>query len=52
MLYTKFEHFSLIEELNNIVDLAFNGGERKYIGVNNKIAFWSSYKYKNFSKRH
>ena len=27
---------------------AFNGGERKYIGINNKIAFWSSYKYKNF----
>ena len=50
-LYTKIEHTSLIEELNNIVDLAFNGGERKYIGINNKIAFWSSYKYKNFSKK-
>ena len=39
-----------IEELGKIVDLAFKGGERQYIGVNGKIAFWSSNRYKNFSK--
>ena len=49
-LYTKIEHSSLIEELNKIVDFAFKGGDRQYIGVNNNIAFWSSNKHKHFSK--
>jgi len=47
-LYTKIEHSILIEELGKIVDLAFKGGERQYISVNDKIAFWSSNRYKNF----
>merc|ERR1712055_637257 len=50
MGYIYIEHSSLIEELGKIVDLAFKGGERQYIGVNDKIAFWSSNRYKNFSK--
>ena len=50
-LYTKIEHTSLIKELNKVVDFAFGGGERQYIGVKNNTAFWSSNRYKNFSKK-
>ena len=43
-LYTKIKHSSLIKELNEIIDLAFEGGKKKFIGINGKNAFWSSYK--------
>ena len=39
-LYTKIKHSSLIEELNEIIDLAFGGGNKKWIGIKGKHAFW------------
>ena len=41
-LYTKIEHSSLIKELNEIIDLAFRGGNKKWIGIKGKHAFWST----------
>ena len=51
-LYTKIPHHDLIKELNKIIDFAFEGGSKKYIGFNNNYAFWcKSNKGKNiFSK--
>ena len=43
-LYTKIKHSSLIKELNEIIDFAFQGGKKKFIGIKGKNAFWSSYK--------
>ena len=50
-LYTKIEHSSLIKELSDIVDFAFQGGNKKFISIKGKNAFWSSNKYNTtFSK--
>ena len=49
-LYTKLQHDDLINNLNEIVDFAFNGGNdkkdgnRKYITVLNSSTFWSKKK--------
>ena len=39
-LYTKIPHKDLINQLNKIIDLAFKGGNKKYISCNNYNAFW------------
>ena len=49
-LYTKIEHSSLIEVLNNIVDFAFKGGGGESIRIDGKYAFWSSSKSNIFNK--
>ena len=49
-LYTKIEHSSLIEVLNNLVDFAFKGGGGESIRIEGKHAFWSSSKSNIFNK--
>ena len=50
-LYTNIEHSSLIKELSDIVDFAFQGGNKEFISIKGKNAFWSSNKYDTtFSK--
>ena len=50
-LYTKLPHDDLIENLNYIVDFAFNGGNekkdgnRRYLTVRGSSIFWSKKKY-------
>ena len=50
-LYTKLQHDDLINNLNNIVDFAFNGGNlkkdgnRKYLTVRGSSTFWSKKKH-------
>ena len=50
-LYTKLPHDDLIHNLMNIVDFAFNGGNRKkegnrkYLTVNGKTAYWTKKKH-------
>ena len=39
-LYTKIEHTDLIEKLNEIIDLAYDGGKCKYIMVKNNKIQW------------
>ena len=53
-LYTKLEHDSLIQNLNEIIDFAFNGGKKKaeyrqYITVTKYAVFWSKKKRGNDS---
>ena len=38
-LYTMIKHDDLIIQLNEIIDLVFKGGEKKYISVNEKYAY-------------
>ena len=40
MLYTKLPHNKLLMVLNNLIDFCFDGGESKYIIVNNYGARW------------
>ena len=50
-LYTKIEHSSLINNLNEIIDFTFQGGMKKFIGIKGKHAFWSpNNSNTNFSK--
>ena len=50
-LYTKLKHDDLVNNLNNIVDFAFNGGNhekdgnRKYLTVRGLSTFWSKKKH-------
>ncbi len=50
-LYTKLPHDDLVNNLNNIVDFAFNGGNqkkdgnRKYLTVRGSSTFWSKKKH-------
>ena len=39
-LYTKLPHNKILMVLNNLIDFCFNGGENKYITVNNYGAHW------------
>ena len=39
-LYTKIPHEDLLNTLNKIIDFVFSGGNNKYIGVNERKAFW------------
>ena len=39
-LYTKLSHNKLLMALNSLIDLCFDGGESKYITVNNYGARW------------
>lgn len=53
-LYTNLEHDSLIQNLNEIIDFAFNGGKKKaeyrqYITVTKYAVFWSKKKRGNDS---
>ena len=41
-LYTKIEHYNLLEVLNDIIDLAFKGGKRKIIAYDNYKTFWAT----------
>ena len=43
-LYTKITHEDLINKLNEIIDLAFKGGNNKYIQDNNNKAWWTNKK--------
>lgn len=45
-LYTKIEHQNLIKVLDDIIDMVFKGGKRKYIAFNNYNAYWTSNKTK------
>ena len=48
-LYTKIPHLSLLEVLYKIIDFAFAAGNKKYINVSRKTAFWSQNKDHSFS---
>ena len=54
-LYTKLQHDDLINNLNYIIDFAFNGGNdkkdgnRKYLTIRGSSTFWSKKKYGNNS---
>ena len=39
-LYTKLPHNKLLMVLNSLIDFCFDGGESKYITVNNYGARW------------
>ena len=39
-LYTKLPHYELLMVLNGLIDFCFDGGESKYITVNNYGARW------------
>ena len=39
-LYTKLPHNKLLMILNGLIDVCFDGGESKYITVNNYGAHW------------
>ena len=39
-LYTKLPHNKLLMVFNSLIDFCFNGGESKYIKVNNYGACW------------
>ena len=39
-LYTKLPHIKLLMVLNTLIDFCFDGGESKYITVNNYGACW------------
>jgi hypothetical protein len=41
-LYTKIPHEQLIETLEESIDFAFNGGNKKFLKFNDKYAYWSS----------
>ena len=41
-LYTKIPHDQLIQSLNEAIDFAFNGGNKKYLKFNDNYAYWSS----------
>ena len=49
-LYTKLPHDDLLDNLDKVVDFAFQGGKgkkdgnRKYLTVCGRSAFWSKYK--------
>ena len=49
-LYTKITHEDLINKLNEIIDLAFKGGNNKYIQVNNNKAWWTNNKNSKINK--
>ena len=40
ILYTKLPHNKLLMVLNSLIDFCFDGGENKYITVNNYGARW------------
>ena len=42
-LYTKLPHNKLLMVLNSLIDFCFDGGECKYIAVNNYGARWVKY---------
>ena len=39
-LYTNLPHDDLLRVLNEIIDFAFDGGNRNYIGFNEYKVFW------------
>ena len=39
-LYTKLPHNKLLMIVNSLIDFCFDGGENKYITVNNHGAHW------------
>ena len=39
-LYTKLPHNKLLMVLNSLIDFCFDGGESKYLTVNNYVARW------------
>ena len=41
-LYTKIPHEQLIEALEESIEFAFNGGNKKFLRFNDKYAYWSS----------
>ena len=41
-LYTKIPHDQLIEALEEAINFAFNGGNKKYLKFSEKSAYWSS----------
>ena len=48
-LYTNIPHQLLINSLNEIIDFVFKGGNKRYIVISNKRAFWGSRKiYKQY----
>ena len=46
-LYTKINHSSLIKELNELVDFAFEGGNRQSIRIEGRNAVWNSIRNNN-----
>ena len=43
-LYTNIPHDDLIDKLEEVINIAFDGGKSKYIRVNDNRAYWSNYK--------
>ena len=43
-LYTNLPHDDLLRVLNHIIDFAFDGGNRNYIGFNDYSTFWTKRK--------
>ena len=50
-LYTKIPHQSLINVLFKIIDFCFSAGQKKFINVFGKSAYWSHNKENSFSKQ-